>query len=105
MKNRQMGNRHYGKDLRVNIRKWPQNPHFYGCLALLLPVLIVLIAYIAMGVFPFGDQAAMIIDSYHQYVPFFSELHDKIWHGDRLLYSAVLVSIFLRSRPIIWPVR
>lgn len=87
MKNRQMGNRHYGKDLRVNIRKWPQNPHFYGCLALLLPVLIVLIAYIAMGVFPFGDQAAMIIDSYHQYVPFFSELHDKIWHGDSLLYS------------------
>ncbi len=60
---------------------------FYDGLALLIPVVIVLIAYIAMGVFPFGDQAAMIIDSYHQYVPFFSELHDKIWHGDSLLYS------------------
>lgn len=60
---------------------------FYDALALLIPIGIVLIAYIAMGVFPFGDQAAMIIDSYHQYVPFFSELHDKIWHGDSLLYS------------------
>ena len=29
----------------------------------------------------------MIIDSYHQYVPFFSEFHDKIWHGESFLYS------------------
>lgn len=71
----------------MNFRKWPQHPYFYGWLALLLPVVIVLAAYIGMGVFPFGNQAAMIIDSYHQYVPFFSELHDKIWHGDSLLYS------------------
>ncbi len=71
----------------MNFRKWPQHPHFYGWLALLLPVVLVLAAYIGMGVFPFGNQAAMIIDSYHQYVPFFSELHDKIWHGDSLLYS------------------
>lgn len=69
------------------VDKLTAKKHFYGRLAFLMPVIIVLIAYIAMGVFPFGDQAAMIIDSYHQYVPFFSELHDKIWHGDSLLYS------------------
>ena len=54
---------------------------------MLLPLAAILIAYIAMGVFPFGDQATMIIDSYHQYVPFFSEFHDKIWHGESFLYS------------------
>ncbi len=56
-------------------------------MAFFLPIVIVLIAYIAMGIAPFGDRGAMIIDSYHQYVPFFSEFHDKIWHGDSLLYS------------------
>ncbi len=60
---------------------------FYGIIALLLPAVIMIIAYAGMGVFPFGDRAAMIIDSYHQYVPFFSELHNKIWSGDSLLYS------------------
>ncbi len=54
---------------------------------MLLPLTAILIAYIAMGVFPFGNQATMIIDSYHQYVPFFSEFHDKIWHGESFLYS------------------
>ena len=56
-------------------------------LSFLLPVVIFLIAYLALGIAPYGDQGAMIIDSYHQYVPFFSELHDKIWHGDSILYS------------------
>lgn len=63
-------------------KKW-----IYPLAAFLLPVLIVLIAYIAMGVFPFGDHAVMIIDSYHQYVPFFSEFHYKIWHDQSMLYS------------------
>jgi len=55
--------------------------------AFLLPVIVMLTVYIVMGISPFGDQAAMIIDSYHQYVPFFSEFHYKIWHGESLLYS------------------
>ena len=56
-------------------------------LSFLIPVVIFLIAYLALGIAPYGDQGAMIIDSYHQYVPFLSELHDKIWHGDSILYS------------------
>ena len=88
MKNRISKKRHnsYRKRER-NFRDWPKNPHFYGALAMLLPLTAILIAYIAMGVFPFGNQATMIIDSYHQYVPFFSEFHDKIWHGESFLYS------------------
>ena len=63
------------------------SPRLCALLSFLIPVCIFLIAYLALGIAPFGDQGAMIIDSYHQYVPFLSELHDKIWHGDSLLYS------------------
>lgn len=55
--------------------------------AFLIPVICFLVSYIAMGIAPFGNKGAMIIDSYHQYVPLFSEFHDKIWHGDSFQYS------------------
>lgn len=63
MKNRISKKRHnsYRKRER-NFRDWPKNPHFYGALAMLLPLTAIMIAYIAMGVFPFGNQATMIID-------------------------------------------
>lgn len=88
MKNRISKKRHnsYRKRER-NFRDWPKNPHFYGALAMLLPLTAILIAYIVMDVSLSGNQATMIIDSYHQYVPFFSEFHDKIWHGESFLYS------------------
>ena len=60
---------------------------FYPVLAFLLPLLTLMAAYAAMEVWPFGDHATAIIDSYHQYVPFIAELHDKIWTGESLLYS------------------
>ena len=50
-------------------------------------MLIVIIADIALGVHPFGDRAVLIIDSYHQYAPFFSDYYDKIVNGGSLLYS------------------
>lgn len=90
MKNKISKKRHNsysGQRRKRSFKEWTQQPHFYGALAMLLPLTAILIAYIAMGVFPFGDQATMIIDSYHQYVPFFSEFHDKIWHGESFLYS------------------
>ena len=90
MKNKISKKRHNsysGQRRKRSFKEWTQQPHFYGALAMLLPLAAILIAYIAMGVFPFGDQATMIIDSYHQYVPFFSEFHDKIWHGESFLYS------------------
>ena len=60
---------------------------YLPALAFLIPLAIMIAAYISIGVYPFGDRAAVIIDSYHQYVPFFSELHYKIWHGESLFYS------------------
>ena len=60
---------------------------FYYLLAFFIPMLIVIIADIALGVHPFGDRAVLIIDSYHQYAPFFSDYYDKIVNGGSLLYS------------------
>lgn len=59
----------------------------YYILAFVIPLLTVFIANIAIGVFPFGERAVLIIDSYHQYAPFFSEYYDKILHGGSLFYS------------------
>ena len=61
--------------------------YFYPAAAFVLPILVMIAAYAAMGVWPFGDHAAAIIDSYHQYVPFISELHNKIRSGESLFYS------------------
>ena len=61
--------------------------HRYYLLAFIIPLLILTVAYVAIGVYPFGDRQVQIIDSYHQYAPFFSELHRKIWGGESLFYS------------------
>ena len=59
----------------------------YYLMAFIIPLLILTAAYIALGVYPFGERQVEIIDSYHQYAPFFSEFHRKIWGGESLLYS------------------
>ena len=50
-------------------------------------MVIFIVCYIVIGVWPFGDRMQTIIDSYHQYVPFFTELHDKLMRGESLMYS------------------
>ena len=59
----------------------------YYILAFVIPFLSVLIANISMGVYPFGERGVNVIDSFHQYAPFFSEFYDKIIHGESLFYS------------------
>lgn len=56
-------------------------------LAFVIPALTMLIAYIANGVWPFGDHGVLIIDSLHQYLPFFTDFHEKLTNGESLLYS------------------
>ena len=62
-----------------------------GILCLLLgflaPALIALAGYILIRVWPFGDGTVLIIDSLHQYLPFYTELHEKIRAGESLLYD------------------
>ena len=68
------------------LKQWSKENIFY-ILAFVLPFLMAVIAFIAQGVWPFGDRGISVIDSYHQYVPFFSELQYKWRHWDSLFYS------------------
>ena len=42
---------------------------------------------IAEGIYPFGTDQIAIIDMYHQYLPFLSELQDKLQSGGSLFFS------------------
>ena len=55
--------------------------------AFFLPVLIMVLAFAVTDIYPFGDSQIAIIDMYHQYVPFLSELQYKLHHGGSLLYT------------------
>ena len=55
--------------------------------AFLIAVAAALIAMIAEGIYPFGTQQIAIIDMYHQYLPFLSELQDKLQSGGTLFLS------------------
>lgn len=78
-RNRRNSGRRAGQRIRSRRR--------FALAAFFLPAVFLLIAYIYLGIYPFGDHVEMIIDSYHQYVPFISEFHDKLRSGDSLLYS------------------
>ena len=68
------------------IRHWSRK-NIYYILAFVLPVCVAIMAFISQGVWPFGDRGISVIDSYHQYVPFFSELLYKWKNWDSLFYS------------------
>ncbi len=52
-----------------------------------IPSLTMALAFAVNGVFPFGDRGVLIIDSLHQYLPFFTEFHEKLANSENLLYS------------------
>ncbi|MBQ5800511.1 MAG: YfhO family protein, partial [Clostridia bacterium] len=53
----------------------------------LLPFTIMLLVYIAMGVFPFGKNSVLVLDLNGQYVYFFEALRSFIYGDSSLLYS------------------
>ena len=70
----------------IKVKEWSRR-NIYYILAFAIPFVVAVTAFICQGMWPFGDRGVSIIDSYHQYVPFFSELQYKWHHGDSLLYS------------------
>lgn len=52
-----------------------------------IPAVTMLAAYIVNGVYPFGDHGVLIIDSLHQYLPFFTDFQQKLTGSESLLYS------------------
>ena len=69
--------------------KAPVNPVKRNCciLGFAIPALTIALAFAVNQVFPFGDHGVLIIDSLHQYLPFFTEFHEKLEQGSSLRYS------------------
>ena len=59
----------------------------YFWMGFFLPLTFTLIAFIMIGVWPFGDGTVLIIDSLHQYLPFYTDFHEKLRTHSSLLYS------------------
>jgi uncharacterized membrane protein YfhO len=61
--------------------------HYILILSFIIPVFFLEVAYLTRAIFPVGNYGLLIIDLYHQYAPFLSELQDKIRNGGSLLFS------------------
>ena len=61
--------------------------HIFVILAFLIPFLVMLAIFIKNEVYPAGDKQLLIIDFWHQYFPFTSEMQDKLQNGGSLFYS------------------
>ncbi len=56
-------------------------------LAFFIPMTIMLVLFIIRRIYPFGDRSFLFADTYHQYMPFFSELLHKVRGGESLSFS------------------
>ena len=63
------------------------NRHKYIIVAFMVPALIAVLAFAVVGIYPFGENQIAVIDMYHQYVPFLSELQYKLHNGVSLFYT------------------
>ncbi len=61
--------------------------HRISILSFFLPVIILLVIFVARGIYPFGERSFLHIDMYHQYFPFLVEFYHKLKSGDSLFYS------------------
>ncbi len=48
---------------------------------------VLFFVYATVGMYPFGNRQVMIIDSWHQYFPFFKDLSMRLRNGESLLYN------------------
>lgn len=56
-------------------------------LAFIIPIVVLVIIYIAREIYPFGDNCFLRSDMYHQYAPFLKEFYNKFIQGESLTYS------------------
>ena len=60
---------------------------YYFWIGMLIPILLAGTGFLLIGIWPFGDGTVLIIDSLHQYLPFYTDFHEKLTSGGSLLYS------------------
>lgn len=71
----------------VSIKRRTISPAACFAIAALIVAGAVLAGFIVLGIWPFGDHTLLIVDSIHQYLPFYSVMQRKLAGGDSLLYS------------------
>lgn len=64
-----------------------KHPHAYLAIAFLCPALVLLAAYFAFGVYPFGGESVLVLDLNAQYVYFFGALRRVLYGDASLFYS------------------
>lgn len=72
--------------MKINIKSFFYRNKLYFA-AFFLPVMLLVLAFAVMGVYPFGENQIPVIDMYHQYIPFLSELQYKLQEGGSLFYT------------------
>lgn len=68
-------------------KKWNRPGMLYFLAGFLLTALVTGASFARIGVWPFGDKTVLLVDSLHQYLPFYTDLHEKLTEGESLLYS------------------
>lgn len=53
----------------------------------LLSAVILAVSFAMIKVWPFGDRYALIVDSIHQYLPFYTDFRNKLVEGSSMMYS------------------
>ncbi len=71
----------------LSIESKKEQEHAIFLLSFLLPLIMMVAILISKHVFPFGDKCILRTDFYHQYLPFHTELHNKLKHFESLFYT------------------
>ena len=74
------------KSYLARFNAWRRD-HSFLFLAFIIPVIIMWMIYIALEVFPFGNNSVLVLDLNGQYVNFFADLKNKLSEGGSFLYS------------------
>ncbi len=56
-------------------------------LSFFLPIVIMLIGFVIVGIYPFGDRSFLSTDMYHQYMPFFTQFMRAVKGGEGIAYT------------------
>ncbi|MDE7137813.1 MAG: YfhO family protein [Ruminococcus sp.] len=60
---------------------------FCFLLSFIIPVAVMIYVFAQNGIHPFGDRQILVVDSWHQYFPFFRVEREKLMDGGSFLYS------------------
>lgn len=72
--------------MKINLKSFFCRNRLYF-VAFFIPVILLILTFAVMGIYPFGENQIPVIDMYHQYIPFLSELQYKLQEGGSLFYT------------------